>query len=426
VARPLRVLFAALSLPYPPTNGHRLRTWALLRALNEDGHRVTLVSFAEVQDAAADLGPLRAVCAAVDTVLTPLANGNGSADPLRRLIALGSPLPYGALKFRSAGFAAAVGRRLAEQGFDLVLCDGIYNALNLPPHHSLPVLLNKDDVNYVIFERWLQLETNPLARVYGTFERSKIKRWEAQTCQRMTGILACSDVDRAILKTLCPRVPIFVSPNIVDTNHYAPLPTAEADRPVVLYQGGMDWHPNRDAVEFFVTAILPKLRRLNPAVVFRIAGRSPSEAFRRRFAGMRDVEFTGTVADMRDEIAGATVCVVPLRIGSGTRLKILEAAAMAKPILSTRLGAEGLEFREGEEILLADDPALFARTTASLLSDPFRCRTLGIAARRRVEEQYSPTALRQALRTALWSVVPSSRDASQAVDTRRSRSGVRP
>jgi glycosyltransferase involved in cell wall biosynthesis len=426
VARPLQVLFAPLSLPHPPTNGHRLRMWALLRGLVEEGHRVTLVSFADAQDTEADLGPLRTLCAAVDIVPAPAANGHATVEALRRLVALASILPYGAWKFRSVAFAAAIDRHLAERKFDLLLCGGVYNAPNLSHQHLVPILLDKDDMNYVIYERWLRFETSLLRRSYGLIERSKMKRWEFKVCRRMVGLLVASEIERRILNTFCPQVPTFVIPNVVDTNHYTPQPANGTKYPIVLYQGGMDWHPNRDAVDFFVSAILPELRRLVPSVVFRVAGRSPSESFRRRFSSIARMEFSGTVHDMRDEIARATVCVVPLRIGSGTRLKILEAAAMSKPIISTRVGTEGLDFRAGEEILLADDPALFAQTTASLLSDPFRCRTLGIAARRRVEEQYSPTALRQALRTALWSVVPSSRDASQAIDTRRSRSGVRP
>src|SRR5207249_10587047 len=111
--------------------------------------------------------------------------------------------------------------------------------------------------------------------------------------------------------------------------------------PAVLFQGCMAWPPNRDAVEFFAAEILPWRRRRVPSARFRVAGRTLAESFRRRFAGVDGLEFTGTVADMRDEIAKATVCVVPLRIGSGTRLKILEAGAMAKPMVPTGLGAEG-------------------------------------------------------------------------------------
>jgi glycosyltransferase involved in cell wall biosynthesis len=153
-------------------------------------------------------------------------------------------------------------------------------------------------------------------------------------------------------------------------------------------------------VEFFALRILPEVRGLLPDVKFVVGGRNPPGWLRRRFAGIAGVEFTGTVPDMRAEIAKATVCVVPLRIGSGTRLKILEAAAMAKPIVSTRLGAEGLDFVDGREIVLADDPKAFAGAVAELLSDASRRRQLGQAARTRVEECYGVPALRAAVRAA--------------------------
>jgi glycosyltransferase involved in cell wall biosynthesis len=163
----------------------------------------------------------------------------------------------------------------------------------------------------------------------------------------------------------------------------------------------MDWHPNRDAVEFFALQILPRLRRLRPEVRVVVAGRSGPEEFQRRFAGIPELRFTGTVPDMRVEIARAAVCVAPLRIGSGTRLKILEAAAMAKPMVSTTIGAEGLNFEDGREIVLADAPQPFAEAVARLLEDRAYGAALGAAARRKVETAYSFESLRSALRAAL-------------------------
>jgi len=394
----MRILFAALSMPFPPTNGHRLRTWALVRALAQEGHDVTLISFAEPEELHREDAELRAVCRAVERLPVPGAH-SARWEPLRRALALLSREPYGVRRFRSPAFTASLTRALARDRFDLVICDGIYNVQNLPAGLTVPVLLNKDDVAHVILERYVRLERNPLARLYARLEARKVKRWEQRACAGMAANLVCSEVDREILERLCPGVPMLVVPNVVDTEHYAPA--GEGEPLTVLFQGGMDWHPNRDAVEFFAAEILPELRRLVPAVTFRVAGRSPSDDFRRRFAGAPGLEFTGTVPDMRTEIARATVCVVPLRIGSGTRLKILEAGAMAKPIVSTTLGAEGLTLRHGEEILIADDPACIARTISDLLRNQMRRDALGTAARHRILEYYSHAALRAALHAAL-------------------------
>jgi glycosyltransferase involved in cell wall biosynthesis len=384
-------------------NGHRLRTWAMVRALADEGHRVTLVSFAEPDEMKADLAPLREMCRVVDLVPSPAASAQRLLEPFRRLRALAAPMPYGAWKFRSGAFRAAIERRLAEHAFDAVICDGIYNVQNLPWPLSVPVLLNKDDVAHVIVRRYLALERNRLLRLYGALEARKIERWETKSLHRAQAVLACSDFDRMLLRRLCPSATVFVVPNVVDTDHYAPRDGAEPL--TVLFQGGMDWHPNRDAVAFFSAEILPALRRLLPDVRFRVAGRSPSEKFRRRFDRGAHVEFTGTVADMRAEIQRATVCVVPLRIGSGTRLKILEAAAMGKAIVSTTLGAEGLDFVPDREIVLADDSERFAKTIADLANNLERRRTVGAAARARVQEQYSLSVLQRRLGGALSALI---------------------
>jgi len=395
----VRILFAALTMPFPPTNGHRLRTWALLRALAGDGHRLALVAFADPGELKHPPAPeLSALCESVDMLRTP-----DQPEALGRLRALASSYPYGVFRFRSRAFANAVTRHLDRGHFDAVVCDGIYNVQNLPQRSQIPVLLNKDDVATVILRRYLALERNPARWLYGRIEAGKVRRWERYACRYATASLVCSDVDRAVLEALWPGGTMLVAPNVVDTDHY--VPAGPGDPLTVLYQGGMDWYPNRDAVEFFAFRILPELRRRVPGLVFRVAGRSPSAAFRRRIEAIANVEFTGPPPDMRAEIAKASVCVVPLRIGSGTRLKIIEAGAMAKPIVSTRLGAEGLDFRDGEEIVLADEPVEFATAVAALLADGGRRASLGLAARRRVEKEHSYPIFQSSIREALGQLV---------------------
>jgi glycosyltransferase involved in cell wall biosynthesis len=376
-------------------NGHRLRTWALLRALVGDGHRVTLVTFATADEEATGRAELERLCEAVDVVAAP----PDGVQPLRRLIALTSRLPFGVWRFRSPKLSALVRRYLDAGGIDAILCDGVYNVQNMPSAPGVPLLLNKDDVAHVILRRYLDLERDPVRRLYGEVEYRRVRRWEALACRRMNAVLVCSAEDRRILSALCPGVPMPIVPNAIDTGHYQPR-TGE-DLRTVVFQGGMDWHPNSDAVEYFIRRVLPDLRRRVPDVVFRVVGRSASAQFKARMEALGPVCFTGTVPDMRDEIARATVCVVPLRIGSGTRLKILEAAAMARAIVSTPLGAEGLQFRDGDEIVLREHPEEFAAAVAELLADPARRERLGRTALRRVRKDYSFPALHNALQGAL-------------------------
>lgn len=405
----MRILFVALTAPFPPTNGHRLRTWSMLQALAADGHELTLLVLAEDDEVVPEGGPLRRLCRSVDVV--QVARPAGWRQYLSRAQALLSSLPYGVWRLRSPALQRLVRERLAEGSFDLLLCDGVYNMVNVPKRAGRPLVLNKDDVAHVILERYLRIETNAVRRVYGWLESRKVRRWERDACARATLLLASSRVDKLLLEALSPGPAVLVVPNTIDTDAYRPqrnhiyAPPSKR-RAVVLYQGGMDWHPNRDAVAFFARHIWPELRRLRPETVFRVAGRSPSAAFKRQLGAIPGLEFTGTVPDMRTEIAGATVCVVPLRIGSGTRLKILEAAAMGKPIVSTSLGAEGLGLMDGTEILLADHPRQFARSVAELLGDERRRQALGRAARSRVATDNNFPMMRNALREAIEAMAP--------------------
>lgn len=393
----MKILFAALAMPFPPTNGQQMRNWALLRALAEEGHEISLVSFVESRRPGQDKGEIERICRSVD--LVPLPQGNGRTSYAARLRGLATLLPYGVWRHRSAAMTSAIQARLAAENCDLILCDDVYNFQNLPQPVMVPVLLNKHDITYVILRRYLAHERNPFKISYGWVEYSKVRRWEAQVCARSAAVLACSKRDLELLRQLSPATRFTLVPNVVDTSAY--VPAGEGDTRTVLFVGALDWLPNQDAVEFFIHQVLPELRSLIPDVRFRVAGRNPSEGLRRQCSRASGVEFAGEVPDMRAEIARAAVCAVPLRIGSGTRLKILEAGAMGKAVVSTRMGAEGLDFVDRQEILLADEPREFANAVAELLHAPARRRAMGLSARRRVEQNYSLPALRATLREAL-------------------------
>jgi glycosyltransferase involved in cell wall biosynthesis len=291
---------------------------------------------------------------------------------------------------------------LAREHFDLMICDDVYNLQNLPTGSGVPVLLNKHDLTYEIMERFKQWQPNPVKAAYIALESKKVRHFEQWACSHVPGVLACSNRDALALNHLSPSSRIWVVPNVIDLATYSPA--ALEDGMTVLYVGAMDWYPNCDAVHFFISEILPHIEKCVPQVKFAVAGRNPPDKLRRRYASRSNVRFTGTMADLRAEIERAAVCVVPLRIGSGTRLKILEAAAMNKSVVSTHIGAEGLEFVDGRELLLADNPQQFAAAVIDLLRDPKRRRALGTAAHTKVSQQYSVEALFAPLTVALASV----------------------
>jgi glycosyltransferase involved in cell wall biosynthesis len=390
----MRILFVALQFPIPANNGLKMRSWSLLQALAAEGHELSLVYFQDSSDVRAEILPLGSICQDLTAVPFRFTSLSSSRDYWRRALALFSLHPYAAGRFVSPLMRERIKEVLSRHRFDLIIADTAFSMLNLPTT-DVPITLNAHNLEYMILKRYLSHESNPLKLAYGWLETQKVRGWESDACSHADYVMCCSKHDKELIQELCPRVPISVIPNIVDVNNYGP--TTDVDEPVLIYQGGMDWYPNRDAVEYLVFEILPILRRSVPDCRVIVAGRNPSPEFRRQFDSIPHVSFTGTVPDMRLEIAKAAVSVVPLRIGSGTRMKILEAAAMGKPIVSTTLGAEGLEFVDGSEIVLADQPQAFADAVAGLLCDAARRRSIGRAARRRVEQQYSMTALRSSL-----------------------------
>jgi glycosyltransferase involved in cell wall biosynthesis len=191
----------------------------------------------------------------------------------------------------------------------------------------------------------------------------------------------------------------------VDADYFHPDNGNEQPNSLV-FTGSMDWMPNEDGVRYFLHSILPLIRREIPEVTFTIVGRKPSEKLRAAAASESGVHVTGTVDDIRPYVREGAVYVVPLRIGSGTRLKIFEAMAMGKPIVSTTLGAEGLPISDGGDISIADQPAEFARKVCLLLRDPKERRRLGSAARQLVEQHYSWSAVAAEFNDVLCRVVP--------------------
>ena len=390
----MRILFVTVAPPSPPTNGQRVRNYSIIKALHYEGHEIILVSFQDKADKPAD--DLNDWCG--ECCYVQLPRRRRIEDYLLRVRALFSGVPFGVLRFYSDRMGQAIVHQLRCRSFDAVLCDDIYQVANVNTHDGIPLLLNKASLVYEEVERYAARCRNPLLKAYALMESRLVRKWELESCSNADLVLACSERDRAMLEQADSGTRAVVIPNAVDLHEYEAC--SGDDGRTAVFCGAMDWYPNQDAVSFFASAVLPKLRQLAPQIRFLVVGRNPSASFRRSVAQHGRVEFSGTVSDIRPLLRRAAVCVVPLRIGSGTRIKILEAAALGKPVVSTSIGAEGLEFEDGREIILADQPEDFAAQVARLLSDEhLRCR-IGSAARRRINESYAIEAVRTALRGA--------------------------
>lgn len=393
----MRLLFLGVSIPSPANNGQKMRSLSLLRALANHGNDIAFIGLAQPTDELSELAPLREICRRVNIVRVPMTNLSARTDVLNRLLSIAATEPHSIRRFRCAVAEEQIATEMTAGQFDAIVVDGVYPMVNLRRGYG-PIILNAHNVEHVILDRYAALESNLFKSLYARMEAAKMKKCERCAVARTPLTLACSENDRLSLLALSPEAQIAVVPNTVEVG----VPNTVTGEPLTLvYQGGMDWYPNRDAVEYFIKSILPLVRAKFPQVRLVVGGRNPSPGFLARYAGHPGIEFTGTVADMQRVIARAAVCIVPLRIGSGTRLKILEAAAMGKAVVSTTIGAEGLEFEGGKHLLIADRPDHFARAIEALLGNDEWRIAMGRRARDVVAAKYSEKAMHVAVGHAL-------------------------
>lgn len=201
-------------------------------------------------------------------------------------------------------------------------------------------------------------------------------------------VLTVSETDRDAFAQVIDQQKLTVVPTGVDVSYFQPIPVE--DRPnSLVFTGSMDWLPNEDAILYFAEAILPLIKRQCPDISLEVVGRNPSRKLQALAEAEKSIRLTGWVDDIRPFLSRGAVCIVPLRIGGGTRLKIFEAMAMGKAVVSTSVGAEGLPVQSGENILLADTPEAFSDAVVSLLNNSVQRKRLGASARNLVQEKYS-------------------------------------
>ena len=394
-----RILFLTPQLLYPPQQGGALRAFNLLAGLAAR-HTIHLLTFLQADEHLAPDSPLFRLCARVEAVPAP------SSRPLHRRLAatLLSPLPDMALRLPSPDFSARLVSLLSQERYNIVQAESLEMApfLLQAGEQARGALLVFDDFNaeYLLQRRAWETDAQAIRRwpgaLYSWVQWHKIRRYEAQVCQAAGLVIAVSEADASALKKIAPAARVAIVPNGVDTTYFSNNSAAGSMPDVtpcdLVFTGKMDFRPNVDAVLWFVQEVLPRVRAEEPAARFLIVGQNPPARLR-ALADDPAVKLTGRVPDVRPYIAASAVYVVPMRIGGGTRLKVLEAMAMGKAIVSTSLGCEGYPVRDGAELLIADSPAAFARAVVALLRDPARRLRLGLAAREFAVSRYDWRAI---------------------------------
>jgi sugar transferase (PEP-CTERM/EpsH1 system associated) len=366
---------------------------------------------------AADKEGMHEVCERLEVVPRSLEPKGSLAFSIGAAASILDPLPYAAGRYRSRAYAHAVRRLLETGSFDLVVCDFLVPAVNMPRTLPCPSVVFTHNVEAEIWRRHYEQQTNPIRRLLFRQQWRRMLRFEGATLGRFDLVLAVSDTDRTTFQRLYRRdvrAPIVTVATGVDTAFFAPRDDRAAQRHLV-FTGSMDWIPNEDAMKHFCHDVLPLVRAQEPDVTLSIVGRAPTSAVQ-RLAEIPGVEVTGRVDDVRDHIARAAVYVVPIRIGGGTRLKIFEAMAMRKAVVSTTIGAEGLPVTDGRDVLIADTPEQFANSVVMLLRDRTRRETLEHAARELVVTHYDWAAVASELEDALVRATASARVSDTAAN----------
>jgi glycosyltransferase involved in cell wall biosynthesis len=382
-----RILALTSRLPFPPREGHQLRAWHVLKALAMR-HEVTLLSFLRRDDTLDEAGPLRAILARLETF--PSA-GEHSRLALATALLRGTltKTPFLAAKYDSGALRA----RLVELARDADLVH--FDMLPLMAHADcvpagVPVALNAHNVEHHLLAKRAQIEPRLAARTFLASQVGRLHAFEQLSCRRADAILACSDPDAASLRELAPGREVDVIANGVDLDGNRPSPAAP-DQSRLVFVGQMGWFPNRDGVDWFLQAVFPRILAARPQARFVLVGKADGFEVPAAVAG--NVRLAGFVDDLRPDVHAAAVYVVPLRAGSGTRLKVLEAMALGKAIVTTTIGSEGIELEHGENALFADDAEGFARATVALMDSPERVARMGAAARRLAEARYGWDAI---------------------------------
>jgi sugar transferase (PEP-CTERM/EpsH1 system associated) len=407
----LKILWVKAGGLYPPNIGGRIRSYRILKALARR-HSITLFTFY-----AATKDDLHSVLEREfnRVVLMPLSipAGRTFREALSYARYLSSPLPYTVSKFCKPEVAQRLLQLVGETQPDVIVCDFVVAAQSIPWNLPIPKIVFTHNVEAAIWRHHYKVAENPFWKLLSWREYRAMERFERDCLKRANHVLTVSDHDRDIFSKVIDPSRITVIPTGVDVEYFRPSPDRE-QLTTLVFSGAMDWMPNEDAMVYFIKRIWPRIRMQIPNASLCVVGRNPSRALLELAASHQGIEITGIVEDIRPFVHRAAVYVVPLRIGGGTRLKIFEAMAMGKAVVSTTIGAEGLPVHPGQDILISDDPEEFADTTIRLLGDPVRREELGRTARELVNRTYSWDAVVQPFETVLNALVGEEKESAIA------------
>jgi glycosyltransferase involved in cell wall biosynthesis len=397
----MKILWLSHLVPYPAKSGALIRAHHLLRETCRR-HEVHLLSFHQPaliapffespEQGLAEAGEvLSGCCASFEAFDIPSEQMPGGRQWLALRSLAGAP--YTIRWLFSDAFRRAVRAAMARIQPDLVHFDTISLVPYFDEIGSTPAVLDHHNVESHLLLRRASRSANPVRRAYFWQEGKRVESWEKRWCERFSRNITCSDLDARRLRELCPGADFAVVPNPTDVEFFRPDPARREDPQRLVFVGTLSWDPNRDAVEFIVRELWPRLRALLPGIEMDVVGAHPPEAA--LALSRRDPAFRvhGFVGDFRPIVDAAAVYLCPIRDGGGTKLKILDAFAMQKAVVADAIACEGIAVTDGRDVALARTPDEYVAQIRQLLADPSRRAALGEAARALVEQRYSAASV---------------------------------
>jgi len=392
----MRILFLSSVLPYPPVGGDRIRAYNLIKQLQK-GHSVSVLSFIKFDDEKRYARQLEEFCEAVETVTISRQKRYSNC-----ILHLFSKVPFIVSSLYSEKMRQRIIELVSRDLFDMIYVYQIRVADYMESGLRIPRILDLTDSALLNFRRRLNFQRDwswPLV----LYEYFKLKKYEPQIIQKFDLCTVVSSVDRNAINVYQPKANIRVIPNGVDCSYFLPM-NGSYDNRNIVFLGTMCYPPNVDAVLYLCRDILPRIHKALPEARVYIVGTDPVRRVK-ALSKYNNVFITGFVTDVRPYLAKAAVLLCPLRIASGTQLKILEAMAMGVPVVTSPLGLEGIGAIPDENIMVGEDAEELARKTVMLLTDTVLRNEVGLRGRQLVTEKYTWERIGQELELILREVV---------------------
>lgn len=383
----MHILWIKTELLHPVDKGGKIRTYNMLKELKRE-HRITYLTLDDGAAAEGERDAASEYCDELVCVPHQPREKFTAGFYVDLVLNLASKLPYAITKYRSAAMRQEIAVRLNTHKYDVVVCDFLTPAVNVPFNHGCTTVLFQHNVEAMIWKRHYEVQSNPLKKAYLYGQWLKMRAFERKMCGRFDTVIAVSEEDRVQMMNDYGVSQLFDVPTGVDTRFFKPSGKEKSIANNLVFTGSMDWLPNEDAIRYFIDEILPLVKKQIPDVTLTVVGRNPYPALIELAAKDPSVVVTGRVEDVRPYMEQAAAYVVPLRVGGGTRLKIYEAMAMEKAIVSTTIGAEGLPVSNGNELILADSADAFAKSVVNVLRDRRFADDLGQRAAATVREKF--------------------------------------